>query len=58
MAFQDFRIEAEKKRFRYFLELFNPNVDPGLSDKQVASFLNDHIIRTLAGVTEAGRPVF
>ncbi|MCC5844896.1 MAG: hypothetical protein JJU05_11650 [Verrucomicrobia bacterium] len=58
MAFQDFRIEAEKKKFRYFLELFNPNVDPGLSDKQVASFLNDHIVRTLAGVTEAGRPVF
>lgn len=58
LAFQDFRIEAEKKRFRYFLELFNPNVDPGIPDKKVAAFLNDHIVRTLAGVTEAGRPVF
>ena len=56
--FQDFRIEAEKKGFRYFLEVFNPNVDPGISDKKVAAFLNDHIVRTLAGVTEAGRPVF
>ena len=56
--FQEFRIEAERKGFRYFLEVFNPNVNPGISDKKVAGFLNDHIIRTLAGVTSAGRPVF
>ncbi len=56
--FQDFRIEAEIKGFRYFLEVFNPNVNPGIPDEKVAGFLNDHIIRTLAGVTEAGRPVF
>ncbi len=57
-AFQDFRIEAEKKQFRYFLEIFNPNVDPGIPDKKVGAFLNDHVVRTLAGVTRAGRPVF
>ncbi|MFY8215769.1 MAG: hypothetical protein ACOVMP_04125 [Chthoniobacterales bacterium] len=56
--FHDFRLEAERKHFRYFLEVFNPNVNPGISDKKVAAFLNDHIIRTLAGVTEVGRPVF
>ncbi len=56
--FHDFRIEAEKKGFRYFLEVFNPNVDPGIPDKKVAAFLNDHIIRTLAGVTQVGRPIF
>ena len=56
--FHDFRIEAERKRFRYFLEVFNPNVNPGIPDKIVAAFLNDHIIRTLAGVTQAGRPIF
>jgi hypothetical protein len=33
-------------------------VNPGIPDKKVAAFLNDHIIRTLAGVTSAGRPVF
>lgn len=54
----EFRIEAERKKFRHFLEVFNPNVNPGIPDKKVAAFLNDHIIRTLAGVTEAGRPVF
>ena len=57
-AFHDFRIEAEEKRFRYFLEVFNPNVNPGIPDRKVSAFLNDHIIRCLAGVTEAGRPVF
>ncbi len=56
--FHDFRLEAERKGFRYFLEVFNPNVNPGIPDKKVAAFLNDHIIRTLAGVTAAGRPVF
>jgi len=56
--FHDFRLEAEKKRFRYFLEVFNPNVNPGIPDRAVAGFLNDHIVRTLAGVTEAGRPLF
>ena len=56
--FQDFRIEAERKRFRSFLEVFNPNVNPCIPDRKVAGFLNDHIIRTLAGVTGAGRPVF
>ncbi len=57
-AFHAFRIEAEQKRFRYFLEVFNPNVDPGIPDDKVGSFLNDHIIRCLAGVTRAGRPIF
>jgi hypothetical protein len=56
--YHEFRIEAERKGFRHFLEVFNPNVNPGIPDKKVAAFLNDHIIRTLAGVTSAGRPVF
>ena len=56
--FHEFRLEAERKHFRYFLEVFNPNVDPGIADKNVAAFLNDHIIRTLAGVTTVGRPIF
>jgi hypothetical protein len=56
--YHEFRIEAERKGFRHFLEVFNPNVNPGIPDKKVAGFLNDHIIRTLAGVTTAGRPIF
>jgi len=56
--FAEFRIEAEKKNFRYFLEVFNPNVNPGIDKRKIGAFLNDHIIRTLAGVTEKGRPIF
>ncbi len=56
--YAQFRVEAEQKGFRHFLELFNPNVDPGIPSKKVSAFLNDHIIRTLAGVTESGRPIF
>lgn len=56
--FHHFRHEAEQKHFRYFLEVFNPNVDPGFASEETASFLNDHIARTLAGVTDSGRPLF
>ncbi len=57
-AFQAFRLEAEQKRFRYFLEVFNPNVATGLSAQENAAFLNDHIVRALAGITRSGRPLF
>ncbi len=56
--FQEFRLEAERKKFRYFLEVFNPNVDAGIPPEKVGSFVNDHIIRSLAGVTSVGRPIF
>lgn len=57
-AFHQFRLEAEEKRFRYFLEVFNPNVDPGFESKDTGGFLNDCIVRCLAGVTRVGRPLF
>jgi hypothetical protein len=57
-AFHEFRLEAEAKKFRYFLEVFNPNIDPGFDAAKVGGFLNDSIIRCLAGVTRVGRPVF
>jgi len=57
-AFRAFRLEAEQKGLRYFLEVFNPNVDTGLSSEQAAAFVNDHIVRTLAGITSTGRPLF
>jgi len=56
--YRDFRIEAERKGFRHLLECFNPNINPGIPDEKVPAFLNDHIIRTLAGVTAVGRPIF
>lgn len=57
-AFKEFRIEAERKQFRYFLEVFDPNVDSGVPAEKLGEFINDQILRSLAGVTESGRPVF
>ncbi|MCP5519952.1 MAG: hypothetical protein H7A46_00220 [Verrucomicrobiales bacterium] len=57
-AFKEFRLEAERKRFRYFLEVFDPNVDSGIPPEKLGEFINDNILRSLAGVTEAGRPLF
>lgn len=57
-AFKRFRIEAEEKSFKYFLEVFAPNMAGAVPAGDVGAFLNDHIVRALAGVTRAGRPLF
>ena len=57
-AFKEFREEAEQKKFRYFLEVFDPNVDSGIPPEKLGEFINDNILRNLAGVPEAGRPQF
>jgi hypothetical protein len=57
-AFKQFREEAERKQFRYFLEVFDPNCSSGIPPEKLGEFINDQIIRSLAGVTEAGRPLF
>jgi hypothetical protein len=64
-AYRAFRIEAERAGFRHFLEVFFPNAldrvpGKGAGDRprDVARFLADHVVRCLAGVPRAGRPVF
>ena len=56
--YKEFREEAERKKFRHFLEVFDPNVNSGIPPEKLGEFINDNIIRTLAGVPEAGRPDF
>ncbi len=58
LTYKEFRLEAEEKGFRHFLEVFSPNFRGPNTPKDVPTFVNNHIVRTLAGVTEAGRPVF
>lgn len=55
--FKEFRVEATRKNFRYFLEIFNPNVS-GLAPEDIPHFVNDHIVRMLAGVPRPSRPEF
>ena len=56
--YKEFREEAERKQFRHFLEVFDPNVDAGIPPEKLGEFINDNILRTLAGVPETGRPIF
>jgi hypothetical protein len=56
--YREFRLEAERRGFRHFLELFDPNAPHGLTPEQVPHFINDCVARTLAGVPRAGRPLF
>lgn len=58
LAFKEFREEAERKKFRYFLEVFDPNTPSGIAPAKLGEFINDQILGGLAGVTEAGRPAF
>ncbi|MGP8202029.1 MAG: hypothetical protein ACLQU4_21285 [Limisphaerales bacterium] len=58
LAFKEFREEAERKRFRYFLEVFDPNTATGIPSDKTGEFINDMILRSLAGVAGAGRPLF
>lgn len=56
-AFADFREDALINGFTYFLEVFNPNVG-GPQGDDMPRFINDAIIRAVAGLTEAERPRF
>ena len=57
-AFKEFRMQAGDLGMRYFLEVFNPNAPTNLKEVDYGSFVNDSIVRSLAGVTAAERPLF
>jgi hypothetical protein len=57
-AYKEFRIEAERKGFRHFLEVFDPNACGNQCPGDLGRFINDLIVRTLAGVPSKARPIF
>ena len=57
-AYGEFRQEAAALGVRHFLEVFNPNAPTDLAPDRVGAFVNDSIIRALAGVTHERRPLF
>ncbi len=58
-AYSAFRGEAAKHGMRHFLEVFNPEFDIRLTGgADLGSFINDNIVRTLAGVMSADQPQF
>jgi hypothetical protein len=56
--FTAFREDAAAVGFKYFFEVFNPNIDLGWSREQIGDYVNDCILRCLAGVNIADRPQF
>ncbi|MDD3586206.1 MAG: hypothetical protein PHQ75_03400 [Thermoguttaceae bacterium] len=58
IAYKQFRLEAEAKGFRHFLEVFSPNACGNNCPGDIGQFVSDHIVRALAGVTSSARPVF
>ncbi|MEO1089669.1 MAG: hypothetical protein AAFX81_03480 [Pseudomonadota bacterium] len=57
-AYAAFRETASAVGLRHFLEVFNPAFDVGLIGARLGAFVNDCIIRSLAGVVAAERPLF
>jgi hypothetical protein len=57
-AYGAFRREAVTLGVRHFLEVFNPNAPVSLAPDRIGAFVNDSIIRALAGVTREQRPLF
>jgi DhnA family fructose-bisphosphate aldolase class Ia len=58
-AYRAFRADANQNGMRHFLEVFNPAFDINLANNaDMGSFINDNIVRTLAGVMDADYPKF
>ena len=56
--YRAFREEAERKKLRHFLEVFDPSKPDTLEPEKIGPFINDMIVRTLGGVPDIARPLF
>jgi hypothetical protein len=58
-AFRAFREQVELEGVRYFLEVFDPNMAGAVAaSDDLPGYINDQIVRSLAGVPLKARPVF
>ena len=57
-AYSQFRDEASAAGMRHFLEVFNPAFPIDTGDEDIGIYINDAIVRCLAGVAKADRPLF
>ena len=55
---RSFLSELSGTGMRYFLEVFNPQVDIGISEDKLPEYINDCIVRCLAGLTRQDSPLF
>lgn len=57
-AYRDFRRAIRPFGFRHFLEVFNPAFDIGIPEDELGDYINDMIIKAIAGVTAVDAPQF
>lgn len=57
-AYRQFRLEAREYGIKHFLEVFNPAYDIGIKQKDLGNYINDMIIKAVAGVTSLDAPQF
>ncbi len=57
-AYRTFRRAARQRGFRHFLEIFNPAFDIGIPATELGDYINDMIIKAVAGVTLSDAPLF
>ncbi len=57
-AYRAFRAETLATGTRHFLEVFNPPIDIGIPVEGLGDYINDSIVRALAGVVSAEHPLF
>ena len=57
-AYRDFRVSAEEAGMSHFLEVFNPAFPIETGNADLGAFVNDAIVRCLAGVARQESPLF
>ncbi len=57
-GFRTFLEDLANNDLRYFLEVFNPQIDIGIAQEKVPQYVNDCILKCLAGLTRKERPLF
>lgn len=57
-AYREFRLACRETGMRHFLEVFNPAFDIGIAVSDLGHYINDMIIKALAGVTSSDAPLF
>ena len=57
-AYSEFRDQAGDAGIRHFLEVFNPAFPIDTGGEDIGIYINDAIVRCLAGVASADRPLF
>jgi DhnA family fructose-bisphosphate aldolase class Ia len=57
-AYSEFRDQASAAGMRHFLEVFNPAFPIDTAGEEIGIYINDAIVRCLAGVAKTERPLF